>query len=164
MDRASLGHKVKYSVFGHLNRPTLVPYDMNLSQNFYWKGCQCFPSTDSSSKKSQDDTDFDEAFKELCDPLVPVRGHAIVAISKLLYKRNPKALSHSDALLKIFTDQLSHDDSYIYLAAVQGLVALSSIKTDQVLPHLAREFATCRKETDKENDGNAISRKKLLIL
>ena len=54
----------------------------------------------------------------------------------------------TDTLLKIFLEQLTHDDSYIYLAAIQGLVSLADIRADTVIPQLTREFATCRKETN----------------
>ncbi|XP_031563618.1 transport and Golgi organization protein 6 homolog [Actinia tenebrosa] len=106
-----------------------------------------FVSDKDSSKDTPNqssDTQFDEAFAELCDPLIPVRGYAMITLAKLLHNRHPKALAQADTLLKIFTDQLSHDDSYIYLAAIQGMVALAAVKTELVLPYLAREFATCR--------------------
>ncbi|XP_048590647.1 transport and Golgi organization protein 6 homolog [Nematostella vectensis] len=89
---------------------------------------------------------YDEALSQLCDPLLPVRGHAMLSLASLINHRDPKAMSKVDTLLKIFEEQLAHDDSYIYLAAVQGLVALAGLRPDPVLPHLARQFATCRKE------------------
>ncbi|EDO42830.1 predicted protein, partial [Nematostella vectensis] len=86
---------------------------------------------------------YDEALTQLCDPLLPVRGHAMLSLASLINHRDPKAMSKVDTLLKIFEEQLAHDDSYIYLAAVQGLVALAGLRPDPVLPHLARQFATC---------------------
>ena len=91
-------------------------------------------------------SEFDEAFAQLCDPFLPVRGHAIMKLASLLHQRDPKAMESTDTLLKIFLEQLSHDDSYIYLAAIQGLVSLADIRADTVVPRLAHEFATFRKE------------------
>ena len=109
--------------------------------------------------------DFDEAFVQLCDPLVPVRGHAIMRMASLVHQRHPKAMESADILLKIFLDQLTHDDSYIYLAAIQGLVSLADIRPDTVVPRLAHEFAHCRNQgsrvsvegTDAELRGHYLS-------
>lgn len=96
-------------------------------------------------------SEFDVAFTQLCDPFLPVRGHAIMKLGSLLRQRDPKALESTDALLKIFLEQLSHDDSYIYLAAIQGLVSLADTRADIVIPRLAREFAICRMEASSVN-------------
>ena len=66
-------------------------------------------------------------------------------LASLLHQRDPKAMESTDTLLKIFLEQLSHDDSYIYLAAIQGLVSLADIRADTVVPRLAHEFATFQK-------------------
>ena len=100
----------------------------------------CSPSQTEASSA------FDEAFSQICDPLLPVRGHAMLNLASLIRHRDPKAVQATDTLLKIFLEQLSHDDSYIYLAAIQGLVSLADVRADTVIPQLAREFATCRKE------------------
>lgn len=89
---------------------------------------------------------FDEAFSQVCDPLIPVRGHGLLQLASLLRQRNTKAVQATDTLLKIFLEQLSHDDSYIYLAAIQGLVSLADVRADTVMPQLAREFVACRKD------------------
>ena len=99
-------------------------------------------------------SEFDVAFTELCDPFLPVRGHAIMKLASLLRQRDPKAMESTDALLKIFLEQLSHDDSYIYLAAIKGLVSLADIRADVVIPRLAREFAICRMEASVGNAKN----------
>ena len=46
----------------------------------------------------------------------------MIQLAMLLCQRDPKAVQATDTLLKIFLEQLSHDDSYICLAAIQGLV------------------------------------------
>ena len=96
------------------------------------------------------DREFDEAFSLLCDPFLPARGHAMMALATLLQRKNPKALKNADTLLKIFEEQLTHDDSYIYLAAIQGLVALAAVSADKVIPHLAREFACCKENAEEK--------------
>ena len=100
----------------------------------------------SSSTQGKSSSTFDEAFSQLCDPLLPVRGHAMIQLALLLHQRDPKAVQATDTLLKIFLEQLSHDDSYIYLAAIQGLVSLADVRADMVMPRLACEFAMYQKE------------------
>ncbi len=63
--------------------------------------------------------EFDDAFQELFDPLLPVRGHALMALAKLLQARDKKAMEKKDTLLKIFKENLTHEDSYIYLSAIK---------------------------------------------
>ena len=87
--------------------------------------------------------DFDEAFEQLCDPLLPARGHALMRLAVLLRDRDGKALEKVDVLVKTFQDSLIHDDSYIYLAAIEGLVSAADVRTADVIPYLAREFITC---------------------
>lgn len=70
----------------------------------------------------------------------------MMQLASLVRNRDPKAVQATDSLLKIFLEQLTHDDSYIYLAAIQGLVSLADVRADIVIPQLACEFATCRKE------------------
>ena len=100
----------------------------------------------SSSSQGKSSSAFDEAFSQLCDPLLPVRGHAMIQLALLLRQRDPKAVQATDTLLKIFLEQLSHGDSYIYLAAIQGLVSLADVRADMVMPRLACEFAMYQKE------------------
>ena len=90
--------------------------------------------------------DFDKAFEQLCDPLLPVRGHALMRLATLLKSRDPKAFEKADILVKTFRDSLIHEDSYIYLAAVEGLVAAADVRTEDVIPYLAREFVACCEE------------------
>ena len=87
--------------------------------------------------------DFETAFNQLCDPFLPVRGHALMKLASLLKSRDPKALAKVDILVKTFRDSLIHEDTYIYLAAVEGLVAAADVRSDDVIPYLAQEFLAC---------------------
>ena len=82
----------------------------------------------------------------------------MIQLALLLRHRDPNAVQATDTLLKIFLEQLSHDDSYIYLAAIQGLVSLADVRADMVIPRLACEFAMCQKEAGnvavKTKDAN----------
>lgn len=96
---------------------------------------------DNSCEDNGVNSPFSDAMKELLDPLLPVRAHALRQLTSLVQSRHPEATSNSEKLLLIFRKQLEHSDSYIYLAAINGLVALGDKYPDQVVDILCREFA-----------------------
>ena len=65
--------------------------------------------------------------------LVPVRGHALITLRKLLETKNPEALEKQDLLLKVFQENMDHADSYIYLAAIQVSNCLFSVMVPYVV-------------------------------
>ena len=98
--------------------------------------------------------DFETAFNQLCDSLLPVRGHSLMRLASLLKSRDPKALGKVDILVKTFRDSLIHEDTYIYLAAVEGLVAAADVRPEDVISYLAREFlAGCGEEVEASGSG-----------
>ena len=100
-----------------------------------------FPFFPGQNVNLDSDQAFDIAMKELTSPLIPTRGHALLQLSLLFEHRNNIALRNNEKLLSVFMDNLSHDDTYIYLAAVRGLVSVANIHHKTVIPHLAKEFA-----------------------
>ncbi|XP_067651346.1 transport and Golgi organization protein 6 homolog isoform X2 [Haliotis asinina] len=85
--------------------------------------------------------ELEQAFKELCDPEIPVRGHGLLRLTHLIQNKDPSVLSRLETLVKIFEENLQHQDSYLYLASVNGLAALTDRFPDVVVPRLAQEFA-----------------------
>ena len=84
---------------------------------------------------------FEQALVELCDSLIPVRGHGLITLTRLLLLRDAAALSRTDLLMTIFRENLAHPDTYIYLQAVAGLSALGDVAPDTVLPALLKEYS-----------------------
>lgn len=109
--------------------------------------------TSPNSRYSPDEkTDFQKAWFDASDPLVPVQGHGLLTLSKLVLAKDKETLQHKDQLLHLFQKSLDHEDSYIYLMAIQGLASLASIFPDDVVPLLAAEFAdfeACRRKVPK---------------
>uniref|UniRef100_T1ISA3 RNA polymerase II assembly factor Rtp1 C-terminal domain-containing protein n=1 Tax=Strigamia maritima TaxID=126957 RepID=T1ISA3_STRMM len=103
------------------------------------------PKKDSSKKI----TNFQKLWDELKDPFVPTRGHALIGLRKLIIERDSETLSHADELLDVFHRHVDDDDSYIYLAAVQGLASLTERYPDKIVPRLTAEFANF--DTKKRN-------------
>ncbi|XP_047481476.1 transport and Golgi organization protein 6 homolog isoform X2 [Penaeus chinensis] len=84
---------------------------------------------------------YKEAMDDLFSPLLPVRGHSLLALGKLIEQRDPETLLHKDHLLTIFQHNLKDEDSYIYLMAVQGLSVLCDAYPDKIVGILTAEFS-----------------------
>ena len=99
------------------------------------------PDVTKSIPESKPDTPFQCALKEVQDILLPVRGHGVQMLSKLIRCKDPETIENVAKLLTIFQEQLRSGDSYVYLRAISGLAALASVKPHDVIPLLCREFS-----------------------
>ena len=90
---------------------------------------------------AQGRTPFQQAVEEIVDPLIPVRGHGLISLRRLVERGDAETLEHTTLLLKVFRENLDHADTYLYLAAVGGLAGLADRDPDAVLPTLALEYA-----------------------
>lgn len=80
---------------------------------------------------------YQEALKLLQDPILPVRAHGLVLLTKLVSARSTldvAAMGHTDvlfdealspAILDIFLQAIQDDDSFLYLNAVKGLAEMA---------------------------------------
>ncbi|KAK6178181.1 hypothetical protein SNE40_012991 [Patella caerulea] len=82
-----------------------------------------------------------EVFEELCHSEIPVRGHALLTLVKLVQSKDSETINHQDSVVEIFENNLAHTDTYLYLPSVNGLVAMADILPDKIIPRLAREFS-----------------------
>ncbi|XP_015262181.1 PREDICTED: transport and Golgi organization protein 6 homolog [Gekko japonicus] len=74
------------------------------------------------------------------DPDIPSRAAALRSLSRLVEQRDPEVLKIRDKLLKIFVESLDHEDSFVYLSAIQGVVLLSDAFPEEVLPPLLARY------------------------
>lgn len=95
--------------------------------------------------------------------MLPVRGHAIIRLAALIKSGDKKALGNIDILVKTFRDNLVHEDSYIYLAAIEGLVAAADVRMDDVITYLVTELTNSvhvnmvyRRDCTQLNKGNIV--------
>ena len=88
---------------------------------------------------------YKEALKDFKDSMIPIRGHGLILLTKLIYARDDETLSNGFFLFDEFRLCLSHSDSYIYLGAINALVALAlstpQICCEKVLTTLCQEYA-----------------------
>uniref|UniRef100_A0A5K3EL03 RTP1_C1 domain-containing protein n=1 Tax=Mesocestoides corti TaxID=53468 RepID=A0A5K3EL03_MESCO len=111
-------------------------------------------SSGSSPPKPQGDTEetpeettelspqLAEIFTQLQDPFIPVRGHGLIELSRLLEAKDPSIKGFEDRIYAALTEQLDNEDSYVYLSAIRGLSAMGNAFTDRLLPLLLARFLT----------------------
>ncbi|CAD0196045.1 unnamed protein product [Chrysodeixis includens] len=86
------------------------------------------------------ETACEKAISDTFHDLLPVRAHGIIELTKLIDAKDSETISKKHYVFCIFQDHLKDEDSYIYLAAVNGLAALCSHCTEDVLHVLCKEF------------------------
>ncbi|KAG7400464.1 hypothetical protein PHYBOEH_005492 [Phytophthora boehmeriae] len=105
-----------------------------------------------NSKREQS---FDEALREaeqdLSSKLVPLRARGIVSLTKLVRRTHSHAKDvvwtpRVHALAGVFLIQLHDAESYVFLAAVQGLAVLADTHADVAIPVLVKALG------DSSND------------
>ncbi|XP_047906464.2 LOW QUALITY PROTEIN: transport and Golgi organization protein 6 homolog [Anser cygnoides] len=112
------------------------------------------PSTESPAPAQ-----LQELLLSAYDPQVPVRAAAVRALSSLISQRDPEALQMQEKILQVFLENVQHEDSFVYLSAIQGVALLSSEYPEQALPTLLARYG--RPVQDTEDTPAAVSRMKL---
>ncbi|XP_075992484.1 transport and golgi organization 6 [Anticarsia gemmatalis] len=102
--------------------------------------CQEALSLISSGNSQKKDTPCERAITDVFDDLLPVRAHGVIQLTKLIDEGDPETISKKHYIFCIFQEQLKHPDSYLYLAAVNGLASLCLHCTEDVLHVLCKEF------------------------
>ncbi|KAF5897470.1 transport and Golgi organization protein 6 isoform X2, partial [Clarias magur] len=83
---------------------------------------------------------FSEWLIEACDPDVPTRAMALRALSQCVKEGTKESTQAHDKLLMVFLENLEHEDSFVYLSAIQGLVFLADSFPEQILQRLLAEY------------------------
>merc|ERR1711936_1354469 len=107
-------------------------------------------------KKTQENrSPYESALFDVSDPLVPVQGHGLIKLARLLEDRDAETLENIEKVRLLFQANLEDSDTYLYLASIRGLVIVARHSPDQVLEVLTREFALVgeRKMERNEEDG-----------
>jgi len=93
-------------------------------------------------KKGQEPkTAYDTALYDISDPLIPVQGHGLISLTRLIEEKDPETLENVDKVRLLFQANLEDTDTYIYLNSIKGLVACARYSPDLVLETLTKEFS-----------------------
>lgn len=94
-------------------------------------GTKSFKSRSKNGDGEEARNTYQQALKLLQDPILPVRAHGLLLLRQLVSSslaKSPKSSSVDPALIpsitSIFMQAIRDDDSYMFLNAVQGLVAM----------------------------------------
>ncbi|XP_063510545.1 transport and Golgi organization protein 6 homolog isoform X3 [Pongo pygmaeus] len=99
------------------------------------------PSTTTSHKSGSVTTEqLQEVLLSAYDPQIPTRAAALRTLSRWIEQREAKALEMQEKLLKIFLENLEHEDTFVYLSAIQGVALLSDIYPEKILPDLLAQY------------------------
>ncbi|KAM7059212.1 transport and Golgi organization protein 6 homolog isoform 1-T1 [Molossus nigricans] len=74
------------------------------------------------------------------DPQIPTRAAALRTLSRWIEQREARALEVQEKLLKIFLENLEHDDTFVYLSAIQGIALLSDAYPEKILLVLLAQY------------------------
>merc|ERR1712088_162828 len=99
---------------------------------------------------------YESALFDVSDPLVPVQGHGLIALARLLEDKDSETIENIEKVRLLFQANLEDSDTYLYLASIRGLVIVARHAPDQVLEVLTREFALVgerKMEGSEEEDG-----------
>merc|ERR1712013_577496 len=99
---------------------------------------------------------YEAALFDISDPLVPVQGHGLIALARLLEDKDAETLENLDKVRLLFQANLEDSDTYLYLSSIRGLVIVARHSPDQVLEVLTREFALVgerKMQTNEEEDA-----------
>ncbi|XP_069037352.1 transport and Golgi organization protein 6 homolog isoform X2 [Lepisosteus oculatus] len=92
---------------------------------------------------------FSECLLEAFDPDVPTRALALRTLARMIQDRDSQALGFQDKILTVFLENLEHEDSFLYLSAIQGLTVLADVFPDQILQRLLDEYRESPPEVKK---------------
>jgi hypothetical protein len=100
----------------------------------------------SQNKKQQHEKTFEEALKDAEEDLnstsVPMRARGIVTLTKLVRRMafTPSWNEHVHTLLQIYMAHLEDKESYVFLAAIQGLSSLADFSPLVAIPLLVESL------------------------
>nr|XP_020480225.1 transport and Golgi organization protein 6 homolog [Monopterus albus] len=77
---------------------------------------------------------------EACDPDIPTRAFALRVLTQMVQTRTPEAFQAQEKVLMLFLENLEHEDSFVYLSAIQGLAVLADSYPERILARLLQNF------------------------
>ncbi|XP_052022504.1 hyaluronan synthase 3 isoform X2 [Apodemus sylvaticus] len=83
---------------------------------------------------------FREVLLSACDPQVPTRAAALRTLARWVEQREARALEEQKKLLQIFLENLEHEDSFVYLSAIQGVALLSDVYPEEIVVDLLAKY------------------------
>jgi len=103
------------------------------------------------NKAKETKSKYEEALYDISDPLLPVQGHGLIELTKLIDEKDSETIENIDKARLIFQSNLEDEDSYIYLSSIAGLVSCGRHRPEQVLDCLTKEFCLVQDRKIKQD-------------
>ncbi|EDQ89595.1 uncharacterized protein MONBRDRAFT_25105 [Monosiga brevicollis MX1] len=107
-----------------------------------WSGLGSTPSSTDTPDNAGVHRKLNELAGQLAAPQIPLRAHALVEMRKFLAANPDTAQAHATVLAGLYLSQLKHEDSFLYLPAVNGLADLVAMTPKTMIATLLQEWAT----------------------
>ncbi|XP_074598312.1 transport and golgi organization 6 [Brevipalpus obovatus] len=104
--------------------------------------------TEILNKKCPSDS-FDESIRNLNNPFMPSRAHALVTLRRLIDSGHPSTSKNFHQLITLLEASLKDPESYVYIAAINALASLALAHTQQCLPILIQSFKDANKTVEE---------------
>ncbi|CAD7689084.1 unnamed protein product [Nyctereutes procyonoides] len=99
------------------------------------------PRMTTNQKSGSITTDqLQEVLLSAYDPQIPTRAAALRTLSCWIEQKEAKVLEMQEKLLKIFLENLEHEDTFVYLSAIQGVALLSDAYPEKILLGLLAQY------------------------
>jgi len=108
-------------------------------------------------KTKETKSKYEEALYDISDPLLPVQGHGLIELSKLIDEKDDETLRNIDKVRLIFQSNLEDEDSYIYLTSITGLVSCGRYRPELVLDCLTKEFCMVQDRNLKQEQDQMMA-------
>ncbi|CAG9853857.1 unnamed protein product [Phyllotreta striolata] len=96
-------------------------------------------------------SDLDKAIDDICDPMLPTRGHGLLTLTKLIEKKDKNTMERKQFVLNLLQQNLTNKDSFIYLTAINGLAAMADHFPDTILSILCEEYSDSNRKDSEDN-------------
>uniref|UniRef100_A0A4W5RE59 Transport and golgi organization 6 homolog n=1 Tax=Hucho hucho TaxID=62062 RepID=A0A4W5RE59_9TELE len=83
---------------------------------------------------------FSDCLLGACDPEVPTRAVALRTLTQAIQNGDREALQNQEKVLTLFLENLEHEDTFVYLSAIQGLAVLADFFPERILLRLQEEY------------------------
>ncbi|XP_036608684.1 transport and Golgi organization protein 6 homolog isoform X2 [Trichosurus vulpecula] len=129
----------------HTASPSAFPRMPREAQGASPRQQQCFSADSATANRSPRCTtpeQFQEVLLSAYDPEIPTRAAALRTLSCWIEQRAPQALRTQEKLLKVFLENMEHEDTFVYLSAIQGVALLADVYPEEILPSLLAQYGS----------------------
>ncbi|KAK6631916.1 hypothetical protein RUM44_006946 [Polyplax serrata] len=101
-------------------------------------------------EKENEKSELNVLLEEVKSEDVPTRGHAIIELAKYIRRKDERTMEKKEYVFSLLKCNLRHEDSYVYLSAINSLEAFAAVQNPEKILELLCEEYTEHKKDDTE--------------